>query len=128
MSKAFNFGGGVKSISTAQILKAFTLGAGSTRKAADILEIERHNLLQMVKHRELREQVNKIRLDMLEVAEDNAYEMLLNGDEKMTTFVLRCFGGDKWIPNDKKIMAEAIEQAQAIGKRLDENGNAVEED
>lgn len=122
------FGGGIKTISTAQILKAYTIGVGSTRKAADILEIERHNLLNMVKNRELREKVNQIRLDMLDVAEDNAYEMLLNGDEKMTNFVLRCFGGDKWLPNDKKVLIEAMEQAHAVGKKLDSTGNAIEEE
>jgi len=107
-------GRGKKVLTVKAVLRAYRACAGITTQAAQALAVDKCNLLSFVRRNNLKGKINEIRLDIIELAEENVFEALVEGDVKTSLYVLRCIGGDKWIPADKKALMRAIE-ANAIG-------------
>lgn len=97
-----------------RVMDAYTKAAGVTSEAAKILEIDKCNLLAFVRKNQLRPKIIEIRVGMIDLAEDNVYDALALGDVKTSIYVLRCIGGDKWVPQERTSIMEKL-AAHAIG-------------
>jgi hypothetical protein len=96
------------------VMDAYTKAAGVTSEAARLLGIDKCNLLAFVRKNEMRSKIIEVRVGMVDLAEDNVYDALALGDVKTSIYVLRCIGGDKWIPQERTSIMEKL-AAQAIG-------------